>query len=599
MTDPHPVQQPFDTPEPAMPARADAPAIGADPLGFPDLPRLELDQLLVQLVDRAQEVMAAQNRLRGLLRANQLISGHLALPELLRGIVEAARELVGARYAALGVIAPDGGLAEFVHSGMPADDVERIGHLPQGKGLLGALIEDPQPIRLLRIGDDPRSSGFPASHPPMDSFLGVPIRVRSEVFGNLYFAESTKQAFSAEDEDLARALAATAAVAIANARLYEASRARGEWLQASAAVTSELLANHLDAAEPLRAIAEHSRRIAHADVVTVARPVDPATDPAGEDAGLRVEVAVGPLATEVLGDTVSLRQSLAGYVYTSGDPVRISQPGDRGLRPATVGDLEVGPVMALPMRGSSRVHGVLTLARARGRQAFGADELEMAGGFADQAAVAIELAAARAEQERAQMLDERERIAADMHDLVIQRLFAAGLTLQGSIAGIPPGRSRDRVTATIEDLDTTIRQIRTSIFQLQRPTTGVQAGLRARLLDIATEAAAGLGFDPAVRFSGVIDVLPEHTAGDLEAALREALSNVARHAGARTVEVDVVSRDGGLVLTVRDDGAGIGDVARRSGLANLDQRARRHGGTCTVEPAEPTGTHLTWRVPTT
>jgi signal transduction histidine kinase len=594
MTRPRPEQQPSDPPAPSSPARADAPVTAADPLAFPDLPRLELDQLLVQLVDRAQEVMAAQNRLRGLLRANQLISGHLALPELLRGIVEAARELVGARYAALGVIAPDGGLAEFVHSGMPADAVERIGHLPQGKGLLGALIEDPQPIRLLRIGDDPRSSGFPKGHPPMDSFLGVPIRVRSEVFGNLYFAESTKQAFSAEDEDLARALAATAAVAIENARLYEASRARGEWLQASAAVTSELLSTHLDAAEPLRAIAEHSRRIAHADAVTVVRPSD-------DDGVLRVDVAVGPVAREVLGMEIPAEGSLAGHVYTEGVPLRLQHAGDAGLHPFTFGDLEIGPVMALPMRGSSRVHGVLTLARARGRQAFGAEGLEMASGFADQAAVAIELASARAEQERAQMLDERERIAADMHDLVIQRLFAAGLTLQGTVSGMPPGRSRDRVLVTIEDLDTTIRQIRTSIFQLQlqQPQAGAPAGLRARLLAIATEAATSLGVEPAVRFSGVIDTLSGEVAGDLEAVLREALSNVARHAGAGTVEVDVVTGDGELVLTVRDDGAGIGDVARRSGLANLEQRARRHGGTSTVEPAEPTGTLLTWRAPTT
>jgi signal transduction histidine kinase len=222
----------------------------------------------------------------------------------------------------------------------------------------------------------------------------------------------------------------------------------------------------------------------------------------------------------------------------------------------------------------------------------------MSSGFADQAAVAVELATARAERQRAQMLDERERIAADLHDLVIQRLFAAGLTLQGSVAGMPPGRSRDRVVATIDDLDTTIRQIRTSIFQLQQHQSGTPAGLRARLLDVATEAATALGFEPAVRFSGVIDALPGDAATDLEAVLREALSNAARHAAARTVEVDVVSARGELTLTVRDDGVGIGDVTRRSGLANLDQRARRHGGSCTVEPADPSGTLLTWRVST-
>ena len=161
-------------------------------LRFPDQPRLELDQLLAQLVDRAQEVMATQGRLRGLLAADQLIVADLALPAVLRHIAEAARELIGARYAALGVIGPDGGLSEFIHVGMPQEAVQTIGHLPEGKGVLGALIEDPQPIRLANIADDPRSSGFPPAHPPMTSFLGVPIRVRNEIFGNLYLTESAR-----------------------------------------------------------------------------------------------------------------------------------------------------------------------------------------------------------------------------------------------------------------------------------------------------------------------------------------------------------------------------------------------------------------------
>ncbi|MDT7610172.1 MAG: hypothetical protein QOG96_4675, partial [Pseudonocardiales bacterium] len=210
-------------------------------LTYPDLPRLELDALLGQLVERAQEVLSTQGRLRGLLRANQMIIGDLALPVLLRRIVEAARDLVGARYVALGVIAADGHLAEFIHVGMPAEQVEQIGHLPQGKGLLGALIDEPSPIRLRTLSDDPRSSGFPSAHPPMDSFLGVPIRVRGEAFGNLYLAESTNGQFSAEDEGLAGALAATAGVAIDNARLYAAARTRHEWVRASAAITSRLL----------------------------------------------------------------------------------------------------------------------------------------------------------------------------------------------------------------------------------------------------------------------------------------------------------------------------------------------------------------------
>jgi signal transduction histidine kinase len=581
-------------------------------LTFPDLPRLELDQLLGQLVERASEVIVAQGRLRGLLHANQLIVGHLSLPDVLRGIVDAARELTGARYAALGIIAPSGGLSEFVHSGMPAETVDRIGHLPQGKGLLGALIEDPRPIRLGRIADDPRSSGFPDEHPPMGSFLGVPIRIRAEVFGNLYLTESTKGAFTSEDEELTRALAATAAVAIENARLYEAARTRGEWLQASAAIMRQLLSPEAITAEPLQVIAERSRDIAGADLATVLLP--PADGDGLDVDGLHVDVAVGPEATQLLGVDVPVAGSLAGLTFTTGEPLRLPHPlepapecaqelaqeppHESGLGLATFDAFEIGAEMTLPLRGPTRVLGVLTLTRNVGRQGFTAEDLDMAGGFANQAALAIELAAARAEQQRGEMLDERERIAADLHDHVIQRLFAAGLALQAAASGIVPGRSRDRVEATVEDLDTTIRQLRTSIFHLQQqPTAAGPQGIRARLLAVATEASTALGFDAAIRFSGVIDTLPEDVGDDLEAVLREALSNVARHAQAHCVDVDVTTGTGQLRLDVRDDGVGIGPTTRRSGLVNLGRRAARHGGTCTVEPAQPSGTRLSLCVP--
>jgi signal transduction histidine kinase len=534
-----------------------------------------------------------QQRLRGLLRANQLITGRLSLADVLRGIVEAAQELVGARYTALGVIAPDGGLAEFIHRGMPADMVARIGHLPQGKGLLGAVIAERRPIRLRRIADDARSSGFPPGHPPMESFLGVPIQIRDESFGNLYLAESTRGAFTAEDEELVTALAATAAAAIENARLYEAARSRGEWMQASAAIMRRLLSvpEHGEAGDdPLRLIAEYSREIADADVVTVVRP-----PPAG--GSLRVEIAVGDAADRVRGLRAAREGSLEGQVLTTGEALRLTHPGRTGLRAVTLGDLGAGPVMVVPLIGSRGVRGVLTVARAPGRQAFAPEDLEMAAGFAHQGAVAVELAEARSDQQRAAMLDERERIAADLHDHVIQRLFAAGLSLQGVAAMLGPGPATDRVQATVDDLDTTIRQIRTTIFQLQQPAPGKRAGARARLLDVAAEAVQGLGFDPAVRFSGVLDVLPAALTDDLEAVLREALSNVARHAAARAVEVEVSSKDGRVTLAVRDDGTGPGENTRRSGLANLARRAEQHGGTCALEASAPWGTQLTWSVP--
>jgi signal transduction histidine kinase len=564
-------------------------------LTFPDLPRLELDQLLGQLVERAQEVMATQGRLRGLLHASQLITTDLTLPVVLRRIVEAARDLVGSRYAALGVISPAGGLAEFVHIGMPEDAVETIGRLPQGKGLLGALIEDPRPIRLRRIGDDERSSGFPPGHPPMSSFLGVPIRIRDEIFGNLYLAESTKGAFSAEDEELTTAIAATAAVAIDNARLYASARTRGEWLQASAAITRQLLASpDTDgASDPLQLIAERSREIADADLVTVALPTDDGND------ALRVEVAVGAGADCLTNRPLPVAGSLEGRVLRTGEPLRLPHPDHRyHLESVAPAELDVGPVLVLPLVGSRRVHGVLSAARIRGRTAFSATDLDMASSFANQGAVAIELAEARAEQQRAAMLDERDRIAADLHDHVIQRLFAAGLSLQSVAMGLGGSPATERVLATVADLDATISQIRTTIFQLHDLPRTDPEGMRARVLAVAAEAGTALGFEPAVRFTGTLDTLPTDIAEDLVAVVREALTNVARHARARTAEVDLTARPDHLVLTVRDDGVGLAPGTRNSGLANMRRRAERHGGTFDIGPGEPTGTVVTWSIPT-
>ncbi|GAA5134646.1 sensor histidine kinase [Pseudonocardia adelaidensis] len=569
-------------------------ASAASELRFPDLQRLELDQLLGQLVERAQEVMATQGRLRGLLRANQLVIGDLDLPAVLRRIVEAARELIGARYAALGVIAAAGGLAEFVHTGIPEDGVERIGHLPQGKGLLGALIDDPRPIRLRRISDDDRSSGFPAGHPPMTSFLGVPIRIRDEVFGNLYLTESTKGEFSAEDEELCTAIAATAAVAIDNARLYEAARTRGEWLQASAAITRQLLSpDDAGAKRPLRLIAERMRQIADGDLVTVALPTSDGRE-------LRIEEAAGVGELQVHGSHVPVVGSLLGRVSTTGDPVRLSQVEDEAeWGSLTAGELDVGPVIVVPLLGSRGSRGVLSAVRRRGRTGFTETDLEMAGSFANHAALATELAEARAEQQRAAMLDERDRIAADLHDQVIQRLFAAGLSLQSVAMGLGQGRATDRILTTVADLDDTIRQLRTTIYELHDLAKANPSGLRARLLDVAADAMKALGFDPTVRFDGPIDTLPPEVGEDLVAVLREALANVARHAGAGNVVVELVSRPDQLSLTVEDDGVGFVPGARSSGLTNMRRRAERHRGTFDIAPREPIGTIVRWTIPRT
>lgn len=610
-------------PSPAPPA-SPAPAGPSAPAGlptFPDTPRLELDELLHQLMDRAQDVLSAQGRLRGLLRANQAIVGHLALPVVLRRIVEAACELAHARYGALGVIAPDGGLEQFLTVGLDADTVARIGHLPEGKGLLGAVIADPQPIRLANMATDPRSVGFPPGHPPMSSFLGVPVRVRDEVFGNLYLAEHDGGPFRAEDEELVCALAATAGVAIENARLFEQAQHRQDWLQASTEVTRQLLA--AEGEEPLRLIARKAREIADADVATVVLPT-----PDGQR--LMVEVASGKGAEELTALSYPIEHTLVGQALDTGKAMLVSdadEPGDDADSDSPADRdspddadspdgsaryavhlsqvLPVGPVMVVPLGHAQRARGALVLGRLRGRHRFADTDLDMATTFAGHAAVALELADARAYAQRMVLLEDRDRIARDLHDHVIQRLFAAGLSVQ-SVAAAEGGSERgQRLTRVVDDLDETIRQIRTSIFQL-RGALGPHTGtVRERLLTVAAEVAPLLGFEPQVRFTGPIDaVVPDAVVEDLLAVLREALTNAARHADATRVDIDVAVAGSQLAIDVIDDGVGIGNTVRRSGLANLRQRAERRGGSLSVgrgapdrEPPIQEGTCLRWTIP--
>ncbi|MEP6600120.1 MAG: GAF domain-containing protein [Actinomycetota bacterium] len=564
---------------------------------FGDGPRLELDQLLMQLVSRAEGVIATQGRLRGLLAANKLIIGDVALPIVLRHIVEAACQLVNARYGALGVLAPGGGLQEFIHVGIDEETAARIGPLPEGKGLLGALIGDPRPIRLRVMSDDVRSVGFPEHHPPMASFLGVPVRVRDQVFGNLYLTEQTGGEFTADDEELVTALAATAGVAIENARLFEEAGRRQGWLQASTQITRQLLS--AEGEEPLKLIARQTRQVADADIVTVVLPT-------ASGQRLMVEVASGMKADELTGYTYPVQDTLAGLSFDSGRPVLVGDvTQDPKYRVHLSEVLSIGPVMVLPLIGTQRMRGALVVGRLLGRDRFDDADLAMATAFANHAAVALELADARADQQRVVLLEDRDRIARDLHDHVIQRLFAAGLTVQSVAAGLRDDARAERLERVVTGIDDTIRQIRTSIFQL-RGQLGPQTGtVRVRLLGVVAEVSALLPFAPRLRFSGPIDSLvPEAVVDDLEAVTREALTNVARHSQGTHAEVALTAGVAEIVLEVLDDGVGMGDTERRSGLANLRQRAERHNGSLVVRPAtseeSPStgkGTHLRWTIP--
>lgn len=553
-------------------------------------PKLRLDELLTQLVDRAQEALQTEDRLRALLMANRSIVGDLDLPVVLQRIVEAATELVGAQYGAVGVIAPDAsGLEEFVYIGMDEDAVQRIGHLPEGKGLLGALIDDPYPIRLDHMRDDVRSVGFPEGHPPMESFLGVPVRVRDEVFGNLYLSNAAAGHFSEDDEAVMLSLAATAGVAIENARLFEQSRRRQEWLQASAEVTRHALV--VTEEKALETVVEMMRRLADADTVVAV---------ASENHGAQLEViaAVGNDANRLLEGSIPRVAEARDQVLTTGKGALVTdvetQPDDGTYSPHL---LQNGSAMLLPLVGVPGVRGVLVAARLQGRRPFTDQDLEMAETFATHTSLALELAGARRDQQRMLLLEDRTRIARDLHDHVIQLLFAAGMTVQGVSSGMTDRPQAELLERVVDNLDDAVKQIRTSIFQL-RAHDARGASLRAAVLNLVADVAPALGFEPMVRFEGPVDaVSDDELAEDVLAVVREALTNTAKHARAGSAAVAIQANASRLEVSVNDDGVGLTGT-RRSGLHNLRDRAIQRGGQLSIdEPPTPHGTTILWSVP--
>ncbi len=573
-----------------------APRPSTEPqLDFVDGPRLELDQLLRQLIDRAHDVMAAQGRLRALLSANKSLLGNLDLPVVLRSIVEAACTLVRARYGALGVLSSSAdGFDQLITVGLDETAAAAISRFPSRQRLLGALVRGPRAIRLADLSEDERLDALPKGLPPISSLLGVPVRVRDEVYGNIYLADSEAGAFSSDDEELVTALAGTAGVVIDNARLFEQARRRQEWLEASARVTRQLLA--AGGEDPLSVIAREARQLADADLVSVVLPED-------DHETMRVEVAAGEHADEMVGYRYAAEGTLAQVAVEQRTPLLIADAGKDPHAVHLSQVIDAGPVMTVPLLGTVRVRGALVVGRHRGRPRFDDADLEMATTFGNHAAVALELADARTDQQRMAVLEDRDRIARDLHDHVIQRLFAAGLSVNALARQNKDENSAARLSRIAEDLDDTIRQIRTSIFQL-RGSLGPEMGTaRARVLDVAADMGGALGLQPTVRFIGPVDAAISGTAvDDLVAVVRETLSNAARHAHASKVEVEVAAEGRELSVTVRDNGRGMGVTARRSGLANLRRRAEQHGGAFFVGPADsadaaPQGTLVQWVIP--
>ncbi|HEY8281960.1 MAG TPA: GAF domain-containing protein [Leifsonia sp.] len=555
---------------------------GDEPITFPDAPRAELDRTLSDLVDQARKVLDTQGRLRALVRANRAVVSHLELPVVLRTIVEAAVELVGARYGALGVIAEGGGLEQFIHVGMSADQVAEIGHLPEGHGLLGALIDDPRPIRIDSIASDPRSAGFPSAHPPMTAFLGVPIAVRDTVYGNLYLTEPASGGFTDDDEQLVRALAANAGFAIDNARLFAETAARQAWSAATAEMTATLQGT--DTGEALEELTAHVARLTGAHLACV-------LEPDAKNRFVRLAVASGEVAAGLPTDFPlsdgQLRSVLEGSQASRVEDLAPSLPFDSPL---------LGPALLVPFESEDSRRSVLLAARRAGAMPFTAFDLERTAAFTRQAAIAIELAATRADRQRMLLLEDRARIARDLHDHVIQQLFGAGMELQSIESSVGPGPVSAQLDATVKILDDAIASIRTIIFALSR-TGDDEDSLRHRLLDIVSEVGASLPEPATVSFSGPVDVVSERAlADDIAAFVREGLTNVVRHAHAATASVVVKASADEITVAIADDGRGIGDTTRRSGLHNIAERARIRLGDLTVD-SSTAGTQVSLRLP--
>ncbi|WP_409328487.1 GAF domain-containing sensor histidine kinase [Trujillonella humicola] len=517
------------------------------------------------------------------------------LEATLRDVVQAAVEHSGATYGAMGVLTPDGTrLDRFVVVGMDDDDVARIGRLPVGEGILGLLVEQPAPLRLDDLGAHPAAVGLPNGHPPMRSFLGVPVSAGDAVFGNLYLTEKRGGGgFTAADEEVVQALAEAAGLAVENARLAEAAERRRAWAQAGAAVATSLLSG-TDPEQVLHDVTERVAELSDADLCGVLAPRE------GSDAEFVVVAAAGEIGAE--GVRVPMAGTRLWEAHRAGLPVLLdditSTAESRPYAPVVrelVAD-GYGPGLVVPLPGRPAPATLVAL-RREGRVPFTAADLELASSFTSRVGLALELARSRARERALEVAADRDRIARDLHDHVVQRIYATALALDRisrSLAAEDPGTAA-RLAERVDELDETIARIRTAIFELHDDGDLSPTAVRARLGEVVRSVTDGSGLSVALQVRDGSEDLPGGLVHDVVAVVRELVTNVVRHAGAGRVTVEVTA-DGEVAVTVTDDGRGMPPVTARSGLGNLAERAERRGGRMEVASGPP-GTAVRWSVP--
>ncbi|MCV7383746.1 GAF domain-containing sensor histidine kinase [Mycolicibacter longobardus] len=562
-----------------------ASAEGPNPL-HDKLSQLRLGELLAGVQDRVEQIVEGRDRLDGLLAAMLVVTSGLELDATLRTIVQTATTLVDAKYGALEVHDHNRRMLQFVYEGIDDETFTQIGRLPQQVGVVGLLIDEPQVLRLDDLSKHPASIGFPPHHPPMRTFLGVPVGVRDEVVGNLYLTEKANgQPFSEDDEVLVQALAAAAGIAIANARLYAQAKARQSWIESTRDIATELLSG-TDPTTVFRLIAEEASKLTGAESALVAIPLDEDA-PEAEISELLVVETIGAAMDSIAGETIPVTGTTVGEAFAQRAPHRVD-------RLTLTGADVAGPALILPLRATDAVAGVVVVLRHGDAVPFSIEQLDMMAAFADQAALAWQLATTQRRMHELDVVTDRDRIARDLHDHVIQRLFAVGLSLQGTIPRTRDATVQRRLSDAVDDLQGIIGEIRTTIFDLHG-TSSTVTRLRQRL-DNAVAQFAGSGLHTTVQFIGPLSVVEPPLADHAEAVVSEAVSNAVRHSGATELAVQIKVEDD-LSIEVTDNGRGMPDVVTRSGLTNLRRRAEEAGGTFNVESAPGGGTVLRWSAP--